>query len=450
MIEMTTPILDFARQYEKSAALRFHMPGHKGVQRLGFEGLDLTEINGADELYAPEGIIAESEANASRLFGCRTIYSTEGSSLCIRAMLYLAVQYSQRNGKQPLIAAGRNAHRTFLTAAALLDFETVWIPPVHADGILSCVITPESLTAFLEQCRQLPSAIYLTSPDYLGNMADIRRISEVCHRFGVLLLVDNAHGAYLRFLEESQHPIDLGADLCCDSAHKTLPVLTGGAYLHCSEHIADFCKERDKAAMGLFGSTSPSYLILESLDLCNAILENGYRHRLTEFLLILEQCKNSLSDYGWKLTGNEPMKLCISTKSMGYTGKELAEVLEKSGIYPEFADSDFLVLMPSPDTQPTEFEALVSVLLHLPPKNPLQDRMPVFAIPECVISPREAVFSDTQCMPITECTGRICAELSFSCPPAIPIVMCGERISTDAVQAFMYYGIKECTVVKET
>ena len=123
-MSMTTPIVDFVRSYAQSGTARLHMPGHKGQSLLGFEPLDITEICGADELYAPEGIIAESEANATRLFGtAHSYYSTEGSSQCIRAMLFLALQGAPQNGRRPVLLAARNAHKALLYAAALLDFD---------------------------------------------------------------------------------------------------------------------------------------------------------------------------------------------------------------------------------------------------------------------------------------------------------------------------------------
>ena len=123
---MTTPIVDFVRQYAASGTSRLHMPGHKGQSLLGCEPWDITEIQGADELYEAEGIIAESEANASRLFGTvHTYYSTEGSSQCVRAMLFLALQAVPATGQRPVLLAARNAHKALLYAAALLDFDVV-------------------------------------------------------------------------------------------------------------------------------------------------------------------------------------------------------------------------------------------------------------------------------------------------------------------------------------
>ena len=114
---MTTPIVDFARRYADSGAVRLHMPGHKGKGAL-CENIDITEFEGADDLYHADGIIRESEENASALFGAHTFYSTEGSSLSIRAAVYLTSLYARQNGSRPLIAAGRNAHKSFISALA--------------------------------------------------------------------------------------------------------------------------------------------------------------------------------------------------------------------------------------------------------------------------------------------------------------------------------------------
>ena len=134
---MKTPIADFVRRYGAGGTLRLHMPGHKGRGPLGVESLDITEIQGADSLYEASGVIRESEENASGLFGCPTYYSVEGSSQCIRAMVYLALLRAKAQGRRPLIAAGRNAHRTFLGALALLDVEVLWLMPRAGEGYLS-------------------------------------------------------------------------------------------------------------------------------------------------------------------------------------------------------------------------------------------------------------------------------------------------------------------------
>ena len=145
-MKITTPISDFVHDYVVKHPLRLHMPGHKGTLLTGFEAYDITEVAGADSLYEADGIIRESEENASLLFGCPTYYSTEGSSQCIRAMLYLTVLYAGAQGAdRPLILAGRNAHKTFLSAAALLDLDVEWLYPENDRGYLACPVSPLGL-----------------------------------------------------------------------------------------------------------------------------------------------------------------------------------------------------------------------------------------------------------------------------------------------------------------
>ena len=198
---METPIADFVRRYADSGMIRAHMPGHKGKPFLGCEALDITEIRGADSLYEADGMILYSESHAGELFGSgRTVYSTEGSSQCIRAMLYLALTCG--NGSRTVVAA-RNVHRSFVYAAALLDFEIVWLWPECSTSLCGCPVSAETLERTLATLPAPPAAVYLTSPDYLGSVADISALAEVCRKYGTLLAVDNAHGAYLRFLEPS-------------------------------------------------------------------------------------------------------------------------------------------------------------------------------------------------------------------------------------------------------
>lgn len=446
---MKTPICDFVNEYSKKGKLRLHMPGHKGNAVLGVENLDITEIDGADVLYNAKGIIKQSEENAALLFGTRkTVYSAEGSSLSIRAMLYLAMLYAKEQGKAPVIAAGRNAHKVFMTAAALLGIEIEWIFPNVKDNLLSCEITAENLEKLFDDMPQKPAAVYITSPDYLGNIADIRGISQVCKKHGALLLVDNAHGAYLNFLPESRHPMALGADICCDSAHKTLPVLTGGAYLHISGNAPDMLIEQAENAMSLFASTSPSYLILQSLDAANAYLADGYREKLGEFINVVSETKKGLENFGYKLIGNEPLKLTVAPKSLGYTGEELAEILSDSDIECEFSDPDFTVMMLTPEIEISAIEKLEKVLCSIVRKEAMTEKAPDLPIPEKAMSAREAIFAPSEKLEIGECCGRILSSASINCPPAIPIAVCGEIIDEAAIRCFEYYGITDCRVVK--
>ena len=439
---MNTPICDFVRRYADADPLRLHMPGHKGQGPLGIERLDITEVSGADSLYEASGIIAQSEANASALFGCPTFYSTEGSSQCIRAMLHLATL-----GRNRRIAAARNVHKTFLSAAALLDLQVDWLYPREYEAYLRCTVTAESLGQYFAGCAEPPAAVYVTSPDYLGNMLPIADLAGVCHRHGSLLLVDNAHGAYLKFLPCSRHPMDLGADLCCDSAHKTLPVLTGGAYLHIRDK--DLAKQA-KNALALFGSTSPSYLILQSLDAANALLADpGYIRRLVELSFLADGLRQQLTNHGINagLHNHEPLKITVYPRPYGYTGIEFADELRKHGIECEFADPNFLVLMLTPAITERDLHRVADVLTALPPRKSGSADLPYIGRPERVLSIREALLAPAETVPVESALGRILASPSVGCPPAVPIVVCGERIDEKAIAAFRYYGIDSCSVV---
>ena len=445
---MKTPICDFVKKYNEVYNVRLHMPGHKGIDRLGMESLDITEIVGADSLYEASGIILESEREASKLFGCDTYYSTEGSSHCIRAMMYLVSLYANENGEKPYILAARNCHKTFVSAAAMLDIDVEWIYSKD-ESYLSCRIDASELENSLCSGYRKPTAVYITSPDYLGFMADIESIARVCRRHGVLLCVDNAHGAYLKFLNPSLHPVDLGADICCDSAHKTLPTLTGGAYLHIGKDTPALFSENVKDALSLFGSTSPSYLILQSLDATNAYIADGYSERLFALTEKLSSIKEMLCGFGYSFCGDEPTKFTFDCKKYGYYGFEIADILQNKGIVCEFFDRDHLVLMFTPEISEGNLFKLAVVLKSIKKREAISQAAPKVSISERRMSIREAIMSPSELVPLCECEGRILARLCVSCPPAVPIGVCGEVITREMIEAFEYYGIDKVSVIKK-
>ncbi|WP_444294132.1 aminotransferase class V-fold PLP-dependent enzyme [Holdemanella porci] len=442
---MKTPIVSFLKSYQEKSPVRMHMPGHKGAGILGFEGMDLTEIYGADELFAAEGIIKESEQNASNLFGCPTYYSTQGSTLCIQTMCTILCQDAKSKGKKPKILAGRNAHRSFIHAAALLDFEIEWL--YGNSDYLSCKIHAEDLEKAI--IESLPTAVYLTNPDYLGNLLDIKSLASVCKKHNVLLAIDNAHGAYLRFLKDSLYPIDLGADLCCDSAHKTLPVLTGGAYLHLSDSLNQVWKNDVKHFMEYFSSTSPSYLIMASLDTANEVLDTTFKNSLFECIQRVDGLKNTLVQHGYTILSGEPMKITISTKEFGYTGNEIANLLMECDIYPEFYDSDYIVLMPSPYNTKDDLKRLETCLCGIEGKPILVNKPPKLEQSKKAMNVRQALFSSSITLDVSKSLGQVCSSVTVSCPPAILPVIPGEVISESSIEVMKYYGIETVRVVKE-
>ena len=448
--EITTPIADFVKTYAESNITRMHMPGHKGQNFLGCELWDITEVHGADSLYGADGIIAESEENAAKIFDSkRTLFSTEGSSQCIRAMIYLSMisgKNRNKTGRRPVIAAARNVHKAFIYAVTLLDIDVIWLwPEENVSSICSCTISPKQVEKVLDECEEV-IAVYLTSPDYLGAQADISSIAEVCHKRNVVLAVDNAHGSYLKFLEKSQHPLDLGADICCDSAHKTLPVLTGGAYLHISKNAPEVFAEQAKRAMELFGSTSPSYLTMMSLDLCNRYLVEQHSERLKEMVKLRTDCCEELADLGWKVMESDPLKITVEIPN-GISSSELTEDLRNKGIECEYADQNYVVFMITPENTKNDLERLVSAFgkniytyreKEVLSMNPTRQMMTI----------REAMFSIPETVTLSEAENRICRVPTISCPPAIPIAVPGELITKELITTFKHYGITELDVVK--
>lgn len=433
---MNTPIYDFVKKYSETEIIRLHMPGHKGFPFLGCEKLDITEISGADALYSADGIIAESEKNASELFGSNaTFFSAEGSSQCIKAMLCLAKMKSE--SKNFTVLASRNVHKAFIYACGLLDIRVRWLfDESDKFSLCRCNITAQQLDDELK--KEKADAVYVTSPDYLGGELDIKALSDVAHFHGAVMLVDNAHGAYLRFLSESRHPMDLGADMCCDSAHKTLPVLTGGAYLHINnEKFIDSAKK----ALEMFGSTSPSYLILQSLDLCNAYLADGYKEKLLNCIKKVQNLKKQLTDNGWIVSESDPLKLTVLS-----SGINLSEKLRKCAIECEYEDPDYTVMMFTSETPDVAYEKIVSAFEVCDIKN--QPPVMFLPIPEKCMEIRDALFSENERVSLENAVGRVVADTSVGCPPAVSVVVSGEKISEEAAEIMNYYGIDKISVVK--
>ncbi len=459
---MDTPIYDFLNRYQSEHGVRLHMPGHKGKHFLGCEDMDITDFAGADDLARPTTIIAASEGHATELFGSQaSLFSTEGSSQSIRAMVYLLSCYAQiqdrkstgQEARRPYFIAGRNAHKAFMYALALVDGEVDWLWPPQSDSICSGRIEAEDLETALRKAPRQPAAVYLTSPDYLGGRANIRELAQICHHYGTFLAVDNAHGAYQHFLAQPCHPLDIGADICCDSAHKTLPVLTGGAYLHLGKSLPAFFKDQAKPAMNLFGSTSPSYLILASLDLANRYLAGSYAQDLAAWLEPVEKTRARLRAQGWQVEETEPLKITLRAPQ-GLSGLEIAQILRSHQIVEEYADRDYVVLMVTPQNSQEDLDRLTDALgqCQWAPSDERQSQVildHLHQAPEKAMTIREAVFSAQENLEVGKALDRICASPTVSCPPAIPLAVSGERLNQQTLNLLTYYGIPKISVVAE-
>ena len=437
---MNTPIYDFLLKYSSSDILRCHMPGHKGkFQDLkNICNIDITEIKGADSLFEADGIILQSEKNMSGLYNTAgSFYSAGGSTLCIQAML-AAMKFENRK-----IIAVRNVHRAFLNAVALLDLDVIWLMPEYKCGLLSGEINIDETENLLKKYPS--SCLYVTSPDYTGKTADIKLLSEICHKYDSVLIVDNAHGAHLHFLPESIHPIYLGADICCDSAHKMLPALTGAAVLHTSsEKYAKVLKQY----MSIFASTSPSYLIMASLDLCNKYISENIREDIKNNLAFIKDFKNKRNV---KFADGEPFHITLKASESGYNGNQIAEYMRINGVECEYSDNDIVIFLMSPLNEIEDYKKLSDCLnksLTSVEKHEIISPEFSMRLPKKALSVRKAVFSESEEIPVENSLGRICASVKVPCPPAVPIVASGEIIDESCINIFKKYGISSVIVVK--
>ncbi len=446
---MDTPIIDFVNDYIKSGTTRFHMPGHKGVSFLGFEAFDITEIGGADDLSCPDGIIKQSEENAAQLFGTKaTLYSTGGSSQSINAMLHLAYINRKDTTSTPIVLAARNAHKAFIFAAAKIGFEIEWLYPEESHSLCSAPITADSVKFALQNMKNKPFAVYITTPDYLGGIADTRAIAEVCHELDIPLLVDNAHGAYSAFTDESFHPILTGADMCCDSAHKTLPAITGCGYLHIAKDDKyGFCKNA-KEVMTIYGTSSPSYLMLCSLDKCNEYICTDLKVHLNECKNKVDKVTEALAKKGLANASEEPVKITVDFSDVDKNGFDFAEHFRKHSIEFEYADDDFVVLMITGFNSDEDFDRLLNTIDTLPlfEKSNTAQKMNIIK-GTAKMSVREAIFSRSTAIPVEQAEDRICGTPTVSCPPAIPIVVSGEKITKEHIKLLKKYGKDHINVV---
>ena len=374
------------------------MPGHKGTAPLGvpeeLKGAymyDITEIAGADDLYDPTGIILKSERIAGKIFGAPTYYSTEGSSQCVKAMLKLALDRAV--GRPYVICAG-TAHKAFLSGTELLGIEVVRVavadkPDCGDDKMGSPILSVDVITDAVD--REIfkrsysPIGVFVTYPDYYGNVIDLATLKKELSKRGILLLVDGAHAAYFKFLDHSKypeyiHPIDAGADICCCSAHKTLPALTGAAYLHISVDITQvISQEKVLKAMSLFGSSSPSYLILASLDAVNGCVsadESDFTAMINITSDKIAELKNRLSCHGIPVLKSDPLRLVVravadETANPGAgdalaanpgAGDVLAAKLRCAGCEPECVNGDDVIMMLSPYNTDGDLERIFNAL----------------------------------------------------------------------------------------
>ncbi len=438
-------LIDFFAQYTESGSARFHMPGHKGdfppLASLPLS-YDITEIQGADVLFQANGILRRLEERIARFYGVSdSLLSAGGATLCIQAMLAAAFRPGDT------VLAVRNAHTAFLNACALLDLRPIWVYPAPIDAAgVSGAATPDQIADALHAHPEA-KGVYLTSPDYFGHCTDIKAISDICHDMDLPLLVDNAHGAALVLADNALHPMALGADLCCDSAHKTLPALTGSAFLHLS---ARYDRDTLKEKMALFGSTSPSYLILGSVERCLDWLEAegqpAYRDTAARIAALKQLCREH--DIPCVDGRCDPYRLTVGCGQLGYSDKAAGAHFRAHQIEPEYIGGGYAVLLATPCNTDRDWAQLEAALLALTRQAaPATEAISLPPAEQC-LTPREALFSPSETVSVENAIGRIAAQTVISCPPGVPVVIPGEKITRIAENILKNSGIFALKVVK--
>ncbi len=448
-MEQQTPLRRALEQYIADDWSRLHMPGHKGAALAPFGALmayDLTEVEGTDSLFEDDGPLKELEELFTRLYHTKaTVMSAGGSTLCIQAMLRLVARPGGR------IIAGRNIHAAAVNAMALLGLEPVWVYPQRGkEERLIGRIDPQEVSDALEAERSAGRldevcAVYITSPDYFGVMSDIGALAQVAHRFGVPLLVDNAHGAHLPFVGERLHPMQLGADLCCDSLHKTLPALTGAALLHCA---LDLSPEQLKSAMTVFGSTSPNYLIMLSMDTTAGFLQQDGPSKLRQCVARCQQLRELAGQRGFVLPDHcDPMRISLPLTGTGWDAQRFRLLLRKHRIMEEYLSDSGCVLLFSPFNREEDFARVEAMLSECQLEQQPFSPFPIHPS-ERSMGLREAMFSPRQTLAVDQAEGRIAAQVKITCPPGIPLVMPGERLHKEIIKILKNSGIFVIDVVK--
>lgn len=442
---METPLYSALLAHQKKNRSSFHTPGHKNAGKFfqtNFYELDYTELPDTDSLFEAESCILKAEAAAAKAFSSLLcVLSAGGCTMCIQAMFRLA---APNGGK---MVCGRVIHRCAVNTMALLGIDPVWImPEPNAGEGLAGRVTPDGVRRALEET---PGAkgVYLTSPDYYGVISDIQGISGVCKEYGVPLLVDNAHGAHLGYLKENLHPIHLGASMAACSAHKTLPVLTGGAWLQINDsRYLDGVKE----AMSLFVSTSPSYPVMASLDLCRAWLQEEGKEAFEKLEARVAPVKKLMGEKGMALPAGlaDPVRITLNTASIGLEGRQAAQRLREYGVEPEYADDGFVVLIPTPFNTEEDFQRVERAIEAMPVARPLSIGRRIPPVPPRAVSPRQAVLSSSEEVPMAQAVGRIAAQAACPCPPGVPVVMPGEVMTEKAAEFLIRYGFFSAKVLK--
>ncbi|MCF0132969.1 MAG: aminotransferase class I/II-fold pyridoxal phosphate-dependent enzyme [Blautia sp.] len=452
-------------EYKEGNVYPFHMPGHKRNPQLlecGFPyEMDITEIDGFDNLHHPVDILLEAQERMARLYQVKkSFYSINGSTAAILS----AISATVPKGGKILIA--RNCHKAVYHGICLRDLQPLYVfPEILNSAIgLNGEIAPTKVRKILEEHPDV-QAVLITSPTYDGIVSDVRTIAEIVHKNNIPLIVDEAHGAHFPFSDRfPESAITAGADLVIHSLHKTLPSPTQTAVLHVCSDRTDI--ERLRLFMGIYQTSSPSYVLMAAMDACVSLLEEnaaGLFHKycadLNWLRSELRQCRNIQliePEIGRDIYDYDPSKLILSLQHTPLNGPRLHQLLrEKYHLEMEMEAEGYVLALTSVGDTKEGFQRLATAIREIDaefqhpesmPKGnkiPKQDgntkkrkEQPIYQ----KMKPADAIEAGTTSVPLAECIGKTSAEFAYIYPPGIPLIVPGEVITGQIVQ-----NMRKCT-----
>lgn len=452
-ITMST-LYDKLYDYSNSGYYGFHMPGHKRQKtfykkdlytnvNLPYE-LDITEIDGFDDLHHAQGVLLEAQERAARLYHAEESHFLVNGST---AGILSAVMGAAEKGDTVLVA--RNCHKSVYHAISIHELNPVYLYPAFDEELhLNTEIQVQDVEDALEHHPDI-RAVIIVSPTYDGVVSDIEAIAEAVHKKGLPLIVDEAHGAHFGFYRNfPENACQRGADIVIHSLHKTLPALTQTALLHINGERVD--REKVRKYLHMLQTSSPSYVLMASMDECMELLEKHGSEMFDSYSVLLEKTRKSLKGLKnlqiIRTERYDVSKIIISTKNAAITGKELYKILlEEYHLQMEMAAADYVLAMTSVADTKEGMERLTNALFSI--DNRVSRKPESFsAVPVSVraeaaykIADAEFAMEGKKSMPWKESVGYISAEYAYLYPPGIPIIVPGERMRKEAAEALCWY-----------
>jgi arginine decarboxylase len=424
----------------------FHMPGHKRTP-LEFPNpysIDITEIEGFDNLHHARGILRDAQERAAALYGAqKSFFLVNGSTSGILAAISAAIP---RGG---VLLMSRNSHKAAYHAAYLRELETVYLLPSRTEFGISGSIQPAHVAQALEDLPQI-GGVFITSPTYDGVLSDIQKIAGIAHAHNVPLIVDEAHGAHLAFSSEfPDSALQCGADVVVQSLHKTLPCLTQAALLHVNSNR--ICLDALRRFLGIYQTSSPSYLLMASIEQCIRYLKKEGREQMARFAQLLRQFYKKARTLR-RLKVFEPStcppeacfahdfsKILVSTGNSGLTGKDLYDALLNGfHLQMEMSSGHYTTALASLMDTPEGFLRLSAALEEIDKKSPAPslaqsgrplDAQAIYQIPKPGMSISKALECPSEALPLKGSIGHISQEYIYLYPPGIPLATPGEILT---------------------